>query len=216
MKLLSVNVGLPRQVSWKGKPVMTGIFKNPVPGRVQLRSLNLEGDQQADLTVHGGADKAVYAYPVEHYMFWRQELPDMDLPWGMFGENFTIEGILEDTVNIGDRFRVGTAEVMVTEPRMPCYKLGIKFGRADIVKRFLESHRSGFYFAVTQEGEVEAGDTLEVIDRDDNQITVTDIVRLYTRESTDLDLLHRAIQLPALPTSWRDYFKQQLDKAQGN
>jgi MOSC domain-containing protein YiiM len=148
MKLLSVNVGLPREVSWKGKTVMTGIFKEPVQGRVMVRSLNLDGDGQADLTVHGGVDKAVYAYPVEHYDYWRQELPDTDLPWGMFGENLTIEGVLEQGVNIGDRFRMGTAAVMVTQPRMPCYKLGIKFGRTDIVKRFLDSQRSGFYFSV--------------------------------------------------------------------
>lgn len=212
MKLLSVNVGLPREVSWKGKTVMTGIFKEPLQGRVILRSLNLDGDQQADLTVHGGVDKAVYAYPVEHYDYWRHELPDMELPWGMFGENLTIEGVLEDVVNIGDRFRIGTAEVMVTQPRMPCYKLGIKFGRADMVKRFLASRRSGFYFSVIEEGEVEVGDELEVIDRDENQITVTDIVRLYVRESNDLNLLYRVAQLQALPASWRDYFKQQLDK----
>lgn len=212
MQVISVNVGLPREVIWKGKPVLTGIFKEPVEGRIELRSLNLDGDQQADLTVHGGADKAVYAYPVEHYDYWRHELPDMDLPWGMFGENFSIEGVLEDAVSIGDRFRVGTAEVMVTQPRMPCYKLGIKFGRADMVKRFLASHRSGFYFSVIQEGEVRIGDALEVIDRDDHQITVTDIVRLYARESDDLDLLHRVTQLQALPENWRNYFKQQLDK----
>jgi len=213
MKILSVNVGLPREVSWKGKPVTTGIFKEPVQGRVKLRSLNLDGDGQADLTVHGGLDKAVYVYPVEHYDYWRQELPDMELPWGMFGENLTIEGLLEGDVNIGDRFQVGTAEVMVTQPRMPCYKLGIKFGRADIVKRFLDSHRSGFYFSVIQEGELEAGDTLEMISRDENQISVTDIFRLYTREANDANLLHRATELPSLPESWRDYFKKQIEKA---
>ncbi|NJN85952.1 MAG: MOSC domain-containing protein [Leptolyngbyaceae cyanobacterium SL_7_1] len=212
MKLLSVNVGLPREVSWKGKTVLTGIFKEPVQGRVKLRSLNLEGDGQADLTVHGGVDKAVYAYPVEHYGFWQQELPDTDLPWGVFGENLTIEGVLEEEVRIGDRFRIGTAEVMVTQPRMPCYKLGIKFGREDMVKRFLASQRSGFYFSVLQEGELEAGDGLERISQDESQITVTDIVRLYTRESKDLDLLHRATEHQALPESWREYFKQQLEK----
>jgi MOSC domain-containing protein YiiM len=212
MKLLSVNVGLPREVSWKGKTVMTGIFKEPVQGRVMLRSLNLEGDEQADLTVHGGVDKAVYAYPVEHYDYWRQELPDTDLPWGMFGENFTIEGVLEDEVNIGDRFRIGTAEVIVTQPRMPCYKLGIKFGRTDIMKRFLASRRSGFYFSVIQEGEVGVGDVLEMIAQNENQITVTDIVRLYSGELDDLHLLHRVTQLQALPASWRDYFKQRLEK----
>lgn len=212
MKLLSVNVGLPREVSWKGKTVMTGIFKEPVQGRVMVQSLNLEGDRQADLTVHGGVDKAVYAYPIEHYEYWRHELSDADLPWGVFGENLTIAGVLEDEVNIGDRFRIGTAKMMVTQPRMPCYKLGIRFRRSDMVKRFLASQRSGFYFSVLQEGEVGVGDALEIIEQDENHITVTDIVHLYTRESEDLDLLHRATQLQALPASWRDYFKQQLEK----
>ncbi len=135
----------------------------------------------------------------------------MELQWGMFGENLTVQGLSEDAVNIGDRIRIGTAEMIVTQPRMPCYKLGIKFGRADMVKRFLASHRSGFYFSVIQEGEVGRGDALEVIDRNDLQITVTDIVRLYTRESNDLDLLQRVMQLQASPESWRSYFRQHLD-----
>jgi len=161
MKILSVNVGLPREVSWQGKLVTTGIFKEPVNAPVMLRTLNLDGDQQADLTVHGGVDKAVYAYPSEHYHYWRAELPGVDLTWGMFGENFTTEGLLEEAVYIGDRFRVEETEVMVTEPRMPCYKLGIKFSRADIIKRFLASRRTGFYFAVVREGMVGTGDAIK-------------------------------------------------------
>src|SRR5262245_25306653 len=148
MRVVSVNVGLPREVEWKGRVVTTGIFKTPVAARVALRALNLEGDRQADLTVHGGADKAVYAYPSEHYPFWRRELPGLDLPCGAFGENLTTEGLDEAEVRIGDRFRVGTAEVRVTQPRIPCYKLGIRLGRDDIVERFLWSGRSGFYLAV--------------------------------------------------------------------
>jgi MOSC domain-containing protein YiiM len=175
LKLISVNVGLPRDVVWKGKTVTTGIFKEPVEGRVMMRRLNLDGDRQADLSVHGGLSKAVYAYPAEHYDYWRKELPDMNLPWVMFGENLTTEGLLENAVHIGDRFRIGTTEVMVTEPRMPCYKLGIKFGRDDIIKRFLASGRTGFYFAVLQEGEVGAGDAIELISRDKNNVTVADI-----------------------------------------
>src|SRR6266480_681018 len=150
MKVMSVNVGLPREVEWHGKTVLTSIFKEPVTGRVRVERLNLVGDRQSDLTVHGGVDKAVYAYPSEHYGYWRAELPGVDLPWGMFGENFTTEGLLEEAVYIGDKFRIGETEVMVTEPRMPCYKLGIKFGRADIIKRFLASRRTGFYFAVVR------------------------------------------------------------------
>ncbi len=214
MKLISVNVGLPREVVYKGKTVKTGIFKEPVAGRIQVRTLNLDGDRQADLSVHGGPSKAVYAYPSEHYGYWRQELPGMDLPWGMFGENFTTEGLLEDRVNIGDRFRVGSAEVMVTEPRLPCYKLGVKFGREDIVKRFLQSGRIGFYVAVLREGEVGAGDGIQRTGRDGNNITVPDITRLYIARNyshADLELLQRATQLKALPESWREYFREKVD-----
>ena len=213
MKLVSVNVGLPREVSYKGKTVKTGIFKEPVGGRIRVRRLNLEGDRQADMSVHGGPSKAVYVYPSEHYGYWRQELPGMDLPWGMFGENFTKEGLREDQVNIGDRFRIGSAEVMATEPRLPCYKLGVKFGREDIVKRFLQSGRTGFYVAVLREGEVGAGDGIERIGRDANTLTVPDITRLYVNRNysqADLELLHRAAALEALPESWRSYFAEKI------
>src|SRR2546423_13912276 len=166
MKIISLNIALPRIVEWNGGPVATGIFKEPVQGPVMLRTLNLDGDKQADLSVHGGVDKAVYAYPSEHYDYWRGELPGADLLWGMFGENFTTEGLLEEAVHIGDRFVIGEAEVIVTQPRLPCYKLGIKFGRADMVKRFLASRRTGFYFAVIRSGMVGAGNAIELIGRD--------------------------------------------------
>jgi MOSC domain-containing protein YiiM len=208
MQLISVNVGLPREVAWKGRTASTGIFKEPVSDRVMVRSLNLDGDGQADLTVHGGLDKAVYVYPFEHYDYWRSELPDMDLPLGIFGENFTTIGLKEAEVNIGDRFRIGNLLLMVTQPRMPCYKLGIRFGRPDIVKRFLASRRTGFYFRVLQEGEVGVGDTLELVSRDNHHITVADITQLYAREEDNPDLLQRAAQLEALPQSWRDYFQR--------
>ncbi len=213
MKLISVNVSLPREVLYKGKTVTTGIFKESVAGRVQVRRLNLDGDRQADLSVHGGPSKAIYAYPSEHYGYWRQELPEMDLRWGMFGENFTTEGLLEDRVNIGDRFRVGSAEVRVTEPRLPCYKLGVKFGRDDIVKRFLHSGRTGFYLAVLHEGEVGSGDGIEQVDRDPNNIAVPDIVRLYVNRNyskADLEMLRRVAALEALPDDWRSYFAEKL------
>lgn len=212
MKIISLNVSRPRLVVWRGQSVSTGIFKEPVAGRVALRTLNLDGDRQADLTVHGGPTKAVYAYPSEHYEFWRAELPEMELPWGMFGENFTTEG-LNESVNIGDQFRVGSAEVMVTEPRMPCYKLGIKFGRNDILKRFLASGRTGFYFSVQREGEVEAGDSIELLARDEHNVTVADITRLYARDRDDLESMRRAIEVEALPDSWRDYFRERLEKS---
>lgn len=219
MKIISVNVGLPRLVVSNKQTVSTGIYKTPIENRVMLRTLNLDGDRQADLTVHGGPSKAAYAYPAEHYSYWRDELPGMELPWGMFGENFTTEGLNESTVNIGDRFRVGSAEVMVTEPRLPCYKLGIKFGRTDIIKRFLVSGRTGFYFSVQREGEVGAGDEIELIGRDENNITVADIHRLYVRskgnnsDPGNIRMIQRAIAVDALPESWRDHFRQRLAKS---
>jgi MOSC domain-containing protein YiiM len=212
MKLISLNVGLPRIVESNGEPVVTGIFKQPVQGPVMLRTLNLDGDRQADLTVHGGVSKAVYGYPVEHYEFWKRELPEMELPYGMFGENFTTEGLLEDSLNIGDRFRLGDAELIVTEPRMPCYKLGIKFGRADIIRRFLQSRRTGFYFAVAKEGAVEAGDEIELLSRDSNDVTIADITRLYAFEKDDVKTLRRAVKLEALSESWREYLQKKLQK----
>lgn len=212
MKLVSVNVGLPRDVIWKDKSVTTAIFKGPVEGRVRLRTLNLDGDRQADLKVHGGAHKAVYAYPAEHYDFWRRELPGVELPWGMFGENLTVEGLFEDELNIGDQFRIGSAELTVAQPRLPCYKLAIKFGRDDIIKRFLDSGRTGFYFAVQKEGEVGAGDSIETISEDLNELKVADVTRLYLEGKDDLETLHRALRADALPDSWKAHFKRQLEK----
>ena len=209
MKLLSVNVGLPREIEFHGKLVRTSIFKSPASGQVRVATLNLEGDEQSDLSVHGGVHKAVYAYPSEHYTFWREEVPGLDLSWGAFGENFTTEGLLEE-VQIGDRVRVGTAEFAVTQPRMPCFKLGIRFGRPEIVKRFLRSGRTGFYLAVLQEGQVTAGDSIEVLARDEHGVTVADIVNLYKTDATNQDLLRRASELPALPSFWRDHFRKRL------
>ena len=210
MKILSVNVGSPREVQWRGKAVRTSIFKAPVPGRIRIRKLNLDGDEQSDLSVHGGADKAVYAYPSEHYPAWRRELPDIEFPWGAFGENLTIEGFLEDQVCIGDRFRAGSAELVVTQPRMPCYKLGVRFGRPDMAKRFLRGGGTGFYFAVLEEGDVASGDAFERLARDPRGVTVADIVSLYATDAANQDLLRRASDLPALPESWREYFKERL------
>ena len=210
MKLLSINVGLPREVEWRGKFVRTSIFKAPVSGRVRVMRLNLQGDQQSDLSVHGGADKAIYAYPSEHYAFWRNEFPGLDIPWGAFGENLTTEGLLEDKVQVGDRFRAGSAEFIVTQPRMPCFKLGIRFNRPDMLKRFLRSGRTGFYLAVLREGDVAAGDAFDLVAQDDNHVTVADVVGLYTADAANQDLLRRASELSALPESWRQYFRERL------
>ena len=212
MKLVSVNVGLPREVEWRGRTVTTGIFKSPVEGRARVRTLNLDGDRQADLSVHGGPTKAVYVYPGEHYAYWRQELPGVDLPPGSFGENLTTEGLRETEVRIGDRFRVGSAVVSVTEPRMPCSKLGVKFGRDDMVRRFLASERSGFYFAVVEEGDVAAGDAIEPLERATHEVTVSEIIRLFARDREDLEALRRVIQVEALPESWRGHFRHQMEK----
>ena len=216
LQALSVNIGMQRAVVWKGRTVVTGIFKDPVAGRVVIRRLNLEGDRQADLTVHGGPDKAVYAYPAEYYAFWHEQFPEMELPWGMFGENLTIEGLLDENVHIGDSFQVGSAHLMVTQPRLPCYKLGLKFGRDDILKRFLRSGLTGFYFKVIKEGEVAAGDPIRLLHHDENEVKVADITRLYRQDKHNLDLLRRVVTLEALPVSWRDYFLERLTKLAGS
>jgi MOSC domain-containing protein YiiM len=216
MKIVSLNVGLPREVIWHGQTVTTGIFKEPVAGRVALRKLDLDGDGQADLTVHGGEYKAVYCYPLAHYEYWKKELPGRELPMGMFGENFTTDGLSEDSVHLGDRFSVGSAEVVVTQPRLPCYKLGVRFQSDDMVRRFLASGRTGFYLAVTREGEVGVGDAIEVISRDENAVPVSEITRLYIAkryDGEDVKSLRRALQVAALPESWKEYFRERLDKA---
>src|SRR5436309_9391583 len=183
MKLISVNVGLPREIGVSGKTVRTSIWKNPVQGRVHVSTLNLDGDQQSDLTVHGGVDKAVYLYPSEHYSYWRAQLPEVELPWGAFGENFSAENILEDQIRIGDRLRVGSAEFMVTQPRMPCYKLGIRLNRRDIVKRFLASKRTGFYLAVLREGAHAEGGEIDCNAKKETGRTLTELAEHYQNEA---------------------------------
>jgi len=217
VKLLSVNVGLPREVTWHGRVVSTGIYKAPVSGHISLRTLNLDGDRQADLTVHGGEHKAVYCYPSEHYAYWKKELPGRELPPGSFGENFTSEGLLENSVHLGDRFSVGSAEVVVTQPRLPCYKLGIRFESDDMVKWFLLSARTGFYFAVAREGQVAAGDEIQLLARDPNGVPVSEITRLYTAESfngDDAASVQRILQVDAVPESWKQYLEERFLKLQ--
>jgi len=215
MKIVSLNTGLPREVLWRGRLVTTGIFKQPVEGRIPLRKLNLDGDRQADLSVHGGVHKAVYCYPLEHYDYWTKELPGRELPMAIFGENLTTQGLSEDSAHLGDQFSVGTAKVVVTQPRLPCYKLGVRFQADDMVKRFLASARTGFYFAVTREGEVGAGDEIKLIARDPNAVPVSEITRLYVaRRYSDPDLasLARALRVAALPESWKQYFQERMGK----
>ena len=216
MKVLSVNVGLPRKVLFNGQTVTTAIFKDPVTGPVMLRKLNIDGDKQADLTVHGGLDKAVYSYPSEHYVYWRKQFPNTDLVWGMFGENFTTEGLLEDAVNVGDQFEIGSAKIVATQPRMPCYKLGVRFGRMDVIRRFMTSGRPGIYFKVLKEGEVKTGDKIKNIKRDKNNVTVKDIVSLYiSKNHIDIiEMMRRAIKIRDLPEGWRYEFEQKIEQLQ--
>ncbi len=196
--------------------VSTAIFKEPVEGPVRVARLNLDGDGQADLTVHGGPTKAVYAYPSEHYEFWRGELPGTTLKWGAFGENLTTQGLDEESVSIGDRFRVGTARLVVTEPRMPCFKLGLRFGDPKMIKRFLQSQRTGFYFGVEEEGQVEAGDTIELLEKNpESDLRVQEVTRLYTTDRDNRELLRKAIETEALPESWRGYFVHKVQKLEG-
>jgi MOSC domain-containing protein YiiM len=213
-KILSVNVSFPKEVDFEGQKVTTGIFKEPIEGRVELRTLNLDGDKQADLTVHGGPDKAVYAYPTEHYEFWRKVYPNIEMPNGMFGENFTTEGLMEAEVNVGDVFKIGSSKVIATQPRMPCYKLGVKFGRMDVLKKFLASGRSGIYFKVLEEGEVGAGDSIIQIKKDTNRVGISDIVRLYASDREDIKTMRHAVKVEALPEGWRHYFLEQIKRVE--
>jgi MOSC domain-containing protein YiiM len=211
MRVLSVNVGLPREVLWRGKPITTGIYKEPVAGRVPLRSLNLDGDRQADLRVHGGAEKAVYVYPSEYYELWSRERPELDFGPGTVGENLTTVGLMDDDVSVGDRFRIGTAELVATQPRLPCFKLGIRMGRDDFVTEFLERGLYGFYLAVVEEGDVAAGDEIVELERDPRGLRVGEVARLYTQGRSDLAAIRRAAAHDALPAGWREYFRRRVD-----
>ncbi len=210
MRVISVNVGLPRQVAWRGKTTRTSIFKTAVPGRVRVDRLNLAGDRQSDLRVHGGPDKAVYVYPAENYAFWKAELPGFDLPWGIFGENLTTEGLSEKGVAVGDRLEIGSAEFVVTQPRMPCSKLGMRFDRANFPKRFLESRRTGFYLRVLREGDIGAGDPIRRTAHDTEGMSIQQLVELYAADPPRSDLLHRALSIADLSAAWRETFRKRL------
>ena len=211
-RVLSVNVGSVREVEWRGQLVTTGIWKHPVAGRIALRGVNFDGDDQADRTVHGGPDKAVYAYSVEDYAHWRAD-EGVETPPGLFGENLTVEGVDLSAVVAGERWRVGSTLLEAAQPRMPCYKLGVKFGRADMIRRFLASGRTGFYFAVLREGEVGAGDEIEPVAREERRVTVADVVRVYAHERGDFETMRRAVEVEALPEGWRDEFLERIGKA---
>jgi len=213
LRLISLNVARPRLFLYKGETINSAIFKEPVPGPIALRTLNLDGDRQADLTVHGGPFKAVYGYPSEHYEFWRRELPGANLSWGAFGENFTTEGLWENQLHIGDRLQVGTVVLVVRQPRMPCYKLAAKFQRDDMIQRFQQSGRSGFYFSVEREGTVTAGDSFQFLSRDPQAVSISEMNLLFVQEKYNRALLNKAIATSALPEDWREYLSQRLTGA---
>jgi len=215
MQVISVNVGKPQEHEWKGSRVRTAIFKSPVEGPVAVSKLNLEGDEQGDLTVHGGPDKAVYACPHEHYTYWQTLLPGYSLAPGNFGENLTTAGLSEETIHIGDQLQIGTALFTVTQPRSPCYKLGVRFNREDMTKRFYESRRFGFYLRVLGEGALQAGSAITVVSQDPNAVSVADVIRLFTGDSRDRDVLRRAIKVSTLPEGWRDALQNRLERRDG-
>ena len=212
MKVVSVNVGMPREVLWKGMTVQTAIFKEPTQGPVVLGKLNLAGDRQADLTVHGGEEKAVYAYPGEHYAYWRQELPDVPFSWGMFGENLTTEGIDVNGALVGERWQVGTTVLEVSEPRVPCWRLGVRINDKLFPRRFTEALRPGPYLRIVVEGEVGAGDEIAVVERPDHDLTIRDVFRIYTRDRTEAQ---RLLAVPRMSESWRRWAADWLHTASG-
>lgn len=209
MRVVSVNVGRPRTVEHQGRQVRTGIYKAPVAGPVHIGRLNLDGDAQADLRVHGGPDKAVYAYPSEHYAYWARELR-RELPWGQFGENLTVEGLLEDDVCIGDVFRVGAARLEVAQPRTPCFKLAMKMQVDDFIDRFAASLRTGFYLRVLTEGAVEAGSAIARETRGAGGLLVREAYRLRHGPAPDAAALRQALSVPALAPGWRQAYEKRL------
>lgn len=210
MELLSINVGQPQIVKWRGRTFKTSIFKEPVTGSVAVGRLNVDGDRQSDLEAHGGVDKAVYVYPSNHYPFWQAQYPDVQFPWGVFGENLTVSGMREDTTHIGDTFRIGTAEFTVTQPRLPCFKLGARLDRPDVDKRMMQSGHTGFYAKVTREGNIEAGDSIEWLARDEHRVSVLDLVIVQAGGSKDAATMKRALLVEALSGAWRDEFTAKL------
>jgi MOSC domain-containing protein YiiM len=215
MKLISVNVSLPRDVPYRGGTIRTGIFKQPVDGRVMVRRLNIDGDGQGDLKVHGGRDMAVYAYPVEHYAFWEKQLGRHAFPCGQFGENLTVQGFMEGDTRVGDTVQVGGALLQVTQPRIPCFKLALRLETGtDFLKRFLDSGRAGYYLRVIQEGEIGAGDAIERLDPDERSATIEEFLQTYLHGKEDAARLRRVLSSRDLGAGWRDHFTERLRKAE--
>ena len=211
MRVISVNVAQPRELEWQGRTQLTAISKSPVKGAVRITTLQVEGDRQANTQVHGGVTKAVYAYPSEHYVNWKRELPDVAFPWGALGENLTTDGLLEDDLTIGDTLRVGTALLRVTEPRLPCANLNFHFQRPDMVKRFHDSRTSGVYFAVVEEGVVEVGDAIEFVSRVEGGTPLFELARLHAYDRADWDAMERVVDDGFVPERWRERFREALE-----
>ncbi len=212
MQLVSVNVGSTQWVEFAGKKFPTGIFKYPVSGTISIHSTRVQGDGQADLESHGGVDKAIYLYPLEHYAFWREELSEDIQEMGSFGENFTTRGLLEEEVHIGDTFKVGTSIVQVTQPRTPCYKLAARFNRTDLPQRFLESLKSGFYLRVLQAGQVTAKDYFVLCDRDPNPVSVSEAARVYHFHRDDYRAIEKILENRALAEEWRSVLERRISR----
>ncbi len=210
LQIVSVNVGQVREVEDNGRTVTTAIFKSPVEGPVRAEGVNLRGDAQADLSVHGGPDKAIYGFASEHYAQWRADYPHIEFTWGAFGENLTTAGLLEDDALIGARYRCGSLVLRVTEPRMPCSKFGLRLGDKSVLKHMIDTGHSGFYFAIDEEGEIEAGDTLEHLDTPQGAIPVSEISRLYFSKERDAAELEAALAAPAVTKEWSDWLEEQL------
>ncbi|MCK5391269.1 MAG: MOSC domain-containing protein, partial [Deltaproteobacteria bacterium] len=213
-RLLSVNVSLPKEIIHKGKKISSGIFKEPVKGRIKVNSLNLEGDGQADLLAHGGNFRAVYVYSYDNYAYWEKELNRDDFKYGQFGENFTVEGMSDDEIHVGDRFKIGSALFEVTQPRVPCYKLAIKMGEEGFYNQILSSGRLGFYFRVIEEGDVGAGDIIEKVSEDTQEMTINEVNSLLYFNKDDFNGIEKAIKIKALSPGWKTSFEDRLAKAE--
>lgn len=210
MQVKGLFTGKPREVEYNGKIISTGIFKYPIVGPVKVYTLNMEGDGQADLSVHGGINKAVYAYPIEHYTYWQDTRPDLSFEVGTFGENLSVSGMKEDSVFIGDTYQIGEVTFSVTTPRMPCFKLGLRVGDPSFIKDFLKANKSGFYFKVLQEGRLDIGDHIKKVGEDGYRLSIREVVSLYDKQKTNKALLTKAVNSPSLPQDWIDHFRQKL------
>jgi len=209
MQVISINTGQPKTVQWKNQTVTTSIFKNPVQGSVNVNQLGIESDTQSDLSVHGGKYKAVYAYPSENYVYWERELPHFSFQWGTFGENLTTLGLTETEVCLGDRYKIGTVELKVVQPRFPCMKIGVRFEDPFMVKRFLDSRLSGFYFQIVKEGTFEEGDSIELLEKVAG-ISIRSFVDIYASKTPDLDKVQAVLEDPHLLDHWKEYFESKL------